>query len=78
MDLFQHVRVIPLGGGQLHFFFLTWPNICHFLLFSGKRKGQKSRMTHKIDFFKVQDIDIPIQSRKKKYQTNVSSALKTF
>ena len=35
-------------------------------------------MTQKIDFFKVRDIDTPIQPRKKKHQTNVSSALKTF
>ena len=35
-------------------------------------------MTQKIDFFKVRDIDTPIQPRKKKYQTNVSSALKSF
>ena len=32
----------------------------------------------KIDFFKVRDIDTPNQPRKKKHQTNVSSALKTF
>ena len=35
-------------------------------------------MRQKIDFFKVQDIDTPIQSRKKKYQNNVNSDLKTF
>ena len=35
-------------------------------------------MTQKIDFFKVLDIDTPIQPRKKKHQTNVSSALKIF
>ena len=35
-------------------------------------------MTQKIDFFKVRDIDTPIQPRKKKHQTNVSSSLKTF
>ena len=29
-------------------------------------------------FFQVRDIDTPIQPRKKKHQTNVSSALKTF
>ena len=41
-------------------------------------KGPKSLMTQKIDFFKVRDINTPIQPRKKKHQTNVSSALKTF
>ena len=35
-------------------------------------------MRQKLDFFKVQDIDTPIQPRKKKHQTNVSQALKTF
>ena len=35
-------------------------------------------MTQKIAFLKVRDIDTPIQSRKKKHQTNVSSALKIF
>ena len=39
---------------------------------------QNRPMTQKIDFFKVRDIDTPIQPRKKKHQTNVSSALKTF
>ena len=39
---------------------------------------QNCTMTQKIDFFKVRDIDTPIQPRKKKHQTNVSSALKTF
>ena len=39
---------------------------------------QNCPMTQKIDFFKVRDIDTPIQPRKKKHQTNVSSALKTF
>ena len=39
---------------------------------------QNRLMTQKIDFFKVRDIDTPIQPRKKKHQTNVSSALKTF
>ena len=39
---------------------------------------QNRSMTQKIDFFKVRDIDTPIQPRKKKHQTNVSSALKTF
>ena len=41
-------------------------------------KGQKSRMTQKIDFPKVRDIDTPIQTRKKKHETNVSSDLITF
>ena len=35
-------------------------------------------MGQKIDFFKVRDIVTPIEPRKKKHQTNVSSALKTF
>ena len=39
---------------------------------------QNRPMTQKIDFFKVRDIDTPIQPRKKKHQTNVSSALKHF
>ena len=39
---------------------------------------QNRSMTQKIDFFKVRDIDTPIQPREKKHQTNVSSALKTF
>ena len=39
---------------------------------------QNRPMTQKIDFFKVRDIDTPIEQRKKKHQTNVSSALKTF
>ena len=39
---------------------------------------RKSPMTQKIYFFKVQDIDTPIQPRKKQHQTNVGSALKKF
>ena len=39
---------------------------------------QNHHTAQKIDFFKVRDIDTPIQPRKKKHQTNVSSALKTF
>ena len=39
---------------------------------------QNRPLTQKIDFFKVRDIDTPIQPRKKKHQTNVSSSLKTF
>ena len=35
-------------------------------------------MTQQIYFFKVCDIDTPIQPRKKKHQTNISSALKSF
>ena len=35
-------------------------------------------MSQKVDFFKVRDIDTSIQPRKKKHQTNVSSALKKF
>ena len=38
----------------------------------------KSPIGQKIDFFKVRDIVTTIQPRKKKHQTNVSSALKTF
>ena len=41
-------------------------------------KGQKSLMTQKIDFFKVRYINTAIQPQRKKHQTNVSSALKTF
>ena len=44
----------------------------------GAGNTQKSPMTQKIDFFKVRDIDTPIQPRKKKHQSNFSSALKTF
>ena len=45
-------------------------------LLSWKRK--KLLMRQKIEFFKVQDIDTPIQPRKKKYQTDVILPLKTF
>ena len=38
----------------------------------------KSPMTQKIHFFKVWDIVTTIEPRKKKHQTNVSSALKAF
>ena len=44
----------------------------------GGWKRQKWPMNQKIDFFKVQDIDTPIQPRKKKHQTDVILALKTF
>ena len=46
--------------------------------FHGGQKRQIWLMNQKVDFFKVRDIDTPIQPRKKKHQTNVSSALKTF
>ena len=61
------------GGGKLSLIPLMSKN--HFCRVW---EGQKSLMTQKIDFFKVRDIDTPIQPRKKKHQTNVSSALKTF
>ena len=51
---------------------------CQKITFAGGWEGQKSLMTQKIDFFKVRDIDTSIQPRKKKHQTNVSSALKLF
>ena len=44
----------------------------------GAGNTPKSPMGQKIDFFKVRDIVTPIEPRKKKHQTNVSSALKTF
>ena len=44
----------------------------------GAENTPKSPMTQKIDFFTVRDIVTPIEPRKKKHQTNVSSALKTF
>ena len=54
-------------------------------VWGGKKKVPKSPFLRKncltcqkIDFFKVRDIDTPIQPQKKKHQTNVSSASKTF
>ena len=44
----------------------------------GGWKRQKWLLGQKFDFFKVQDIDTPIQPRKKKHQNNVSSDLKSF
>ena len=41
-------------------------------------KHQKLLVGQKNDFFKVQDIDTPIQPRKKKHQTSISLTLKTF
>ena len=78
MDLFQHVRVIPLGGGQPHFFFSHGQKFVIFCWFQWAEKAKNRPTIQKIDFFKVRDIDTPIQPRKKKHQTNVSSALKTF
>ena len=39
---------------------------------------QNRPMTQKNRFFQSPDIDTPIQPRKKKHQTNISSALKKF
>ena len=41
-------------------------------------KAKNCSWDKKLNFFKVQDIDTPIQPRKKKHQTDVILALKTF
>ena len=41
-------------------------------------KAKNCSWDKKLNFFKVQDIDTPIQPRKKKHQTHVILALKTF
>ena len=64
-------------GGQPHFFSHMAKYLSFFAVF---RELKRPKIAHdtKNHFFKVQDIDTPIQPRKKKRQTNVSSALNTF
>ena len=63
--------------GVLTFFFFSASQYQKLLL-QWDEKSKNRSQPQKIDFFKVRDIVDPIQPRKKKHQTNVSSALKTF